>query len=83
MENVQRLARKMVEVGSSSSKLPVQRVQIATERTPPLDPSFAAASGVSFARRFENAANRNCFFNKCFNWRKVIVELAITLLDFL
>jgi hypothetical protein len=64
-------ARKTVEVGSSSSKLPVQRVQIATECTRPLDPSFATSGGVGFARHFESVVDRNYFFNKYFNRRKV------------
>jgi hypothetical protein len=75
-------AGRTMVVDSSSSKLPVQRVRTSTRCTHPLDPSSSAAGEVGFTRRFERAIDRNCFFNKCFNRRKVIVERAITLLDF-
>lgn len=70
------------EVGSSARKLLVKRARVAIGRTPLLDPSIAVAGEVGFARRFASAADRDCFFFKCFNRRKVIVERAITILDF-
>ena len=58
------------------------RIRTAIGCVPPLNPFLIVVGDAGFAKRFPSIADKNFFFNMCFNLKIVIVEHPITLLDF-